>query len=116
MALGVAAVSAALLGDVAGARDFRPFTMTIEYWNAEAIGFSDGRRLPRTDTYRLEYWDRRNWTMRQDGPEPGQVTYTDPGERIVFDLRTGLPVVYEAGLTTGPAKVRETYLLERFFD
>jgi hypothetical protein len=53
-------------------------------------------------------WDR------SPGPELGQVTLTDPGERIVFDMRTGLPVVYEAGLTTGAVRYRETYRLERF--
>ena len=175
LALALAAVPAIMLGDVAGAREFRPFTMTIESWNAEAIGLSDGTRLPRTEVYWLEYWDRRNWTMtriddparpdrfiegrrcragkyhyydqgnwqwgsddpgfcngvsrwihwgmawsyqwaREDGPQPGQVTYTDPGERVMFDLRTGLPLVYEAGPTTGAVKARETYRLERFLD
>jgi len=175
LALGLAVMVVASVGDVAGARDFRAFVMTIEYWNAEAIGLSDGTRLPRTDVYTLEYWNRRNWTMtriddpdrrdrfvegrrcragqyyyydqggwqwssddpgfcngvgrwihwgiawsyqwvREAGPEPGQVTYTDPGERVVFDLRTGLPLVYEAGLTTGAVKERESYRLERFLD
>lgn len=170
-------VALVFIPDLSGQRgDFRPFLMTIEFWNAEAIGLSDGTRLPRTEIYRLEYWDRRNWSMtriddpeyvdrfvegrrcragryhqydarvgwvwmsddpgfcngvgrwihwgiawtypwaREDGPQPGQVTYTDPGERVVFDLRTGLPVVYEAGLTTGAAKVRETFRLEGFLD
>lgn len=169
--LGLIAICLVTIPDLAGNRgDFRPFFMTIEVWNAEAVRLADGTRLPRTDLFRLEYWDRRNWTLtqleaerivdgsscrsgdtyrydlregwtyrtsdptfcngvgrwihwgiawsypwaREDGPEPGQVTYSDPGERIVFDIRTGLPVVYEAGLTTGSAKSRETYRLERY--
>lgn len=167
-------MAVALVGDVAGARDFRPFLMTIEQWDAEAGSTSDGRKLPRTEVYRLEYWDRRNWTLtrvddpedvdrfvegrrcragqyswydpqlgwrwgssdpadcngvgrwihwgiawhyrwaRIDGPLPGQVTYEDPGERVVFDVRTGLPLLYEAGLTRGPARARDIYRLERY--
>lgn len=159
--------------DLSGQRgDFRPFEMTIEIWNSEAVGLADGRYLPRTDLYRLVYWDRRSWKLemyesgrivdgsecragdtyrydlregwtyrtsdptfcngvgrwihwgiawtypwqRTPGPEPGQVTLTDPGERIVFDLRTGLPVVYEAGPVSGSVGYRETYRLERFLD
>jgi hypothetical protein len=172
--LGVAALAVALVGDVAGARDFRPFLMTIEQWDAEAESTSDGRKLPRTEVYRLEYWDRRNWTLtriddpkhvdrfaegrrcragrhhaydtqvgwrpisddpafcngvprwihwgmawhygwaRTDGPLPGQVTYTDPGERVVFDVRTGLPLLYEAGRAHGPVLTRDVYRLERY--
>lgn len=52
------------------------------------------------------------WWVRREGPLPGQVTYTDPGERVVFDLRTGLPASYEAGLVDGGvASYRETYRL-----
>lgn len=42
----------------------------------------------------------------------GFVTYTDPGERVVFELRTGLPIVYEAGLSSGVVKHRRTYRLQ----
>lgn len=45
----------------------------------------------------------------------GVVTYTDPGERVVFDLATGLPLLYEAGsLSGGAAKQRTVYRLERW--
>lgn len=43
----------------------------------------------------------------------GRVTYTDPGERVVFDLATGLPLLYEAGLTTGSVGHREVFRVER---
>ena len=43
----------------------------------------------------------------------GLVTYTDPGERVVFDLATGLPRLYEAGLTTGAVGHREVFRVER---
>jgi hypothetical protein len=43
----------------------------------------------------------------------GLVTYTDPGERVVFDLATGLPLLYEAGLTTGSVGHREVFHVER---
>ena len=36
----------------------------------------------------------------------GRVTYTSPGERVVFDLVTGLPMLYEAG-PSGSATVGE---------
>lgn len=42
----------------------------------------------------------------------GQVTYTDPGERVVFDLATGLPLLYEAGLSTGSVGHREVFRVE----
>lgn len=42
----------------------------------------------------------------------GFVTYTDPGERVVFELRTGLPIVYEAGQSSGVVKHRRTYRVE----
>ena len=41
------------------------------------------------------------------------VTYTDPGERVVFDLASGLPLLYEAGLTTGSVGHREVFRVER---
>jgi hypothetical protein len=43
----------------------------------------------------------------------GRVTYTDPGERVVFDLATGLPLLYEAGSTTGSVGHREVFRVER---
>ena len=43
----------------------------------------------------------------------GRVTYTDPGERVVFDIATGLPLLYEAGLTTGSVGHREVFRVER---
>jgi hypothetical protein len=43
----------------------------------------------------------------------GRITYTDPGERVVFDLTTGLPLLYEAGLTTGSVGHRELFRVER---
>jgi len=42
----------------------------------------------------------------------GTITYTDPGERVVFDANSGLPLVYEAGLTTGAVRYRVTYHVE----
>lgn len=44
----------------------------------------------------------------------GLVTYTDPGERVVFDLGTGLPVLYEAGKIGGAVGQRTVYRLERW--
>jgi hypothetical protein len=43
----------------------------------------------------------------------GRITYTDPGERVVFDQATGLPLLYEAGLTTGSVQHREAFRVER---
>jgi hypothetical protein len=45
--------------------------------------------------------------------ENGRVIYTDPGERVVFDVATGLPLLYEAGLTTGSVRHREVFRVER---
>jgi len=42
----------------------------------------------------------------------GTITYTDPGERVVFDANSGLPLVYEAGLTTRAVRYRVTYHVE----
>src|SRR6266545_8290730 len=39
------------------------------------------------------------------------VIYTDPGERVVFDLATGLPLLYEAGPVGGPVGSRDVYRL-----
>jgi hypothetical protein len=41
------------------------------------------------------------------------VTYTLTGERVVFDLTTGLPLLYEAGPTTGPVGHRDVFRVER---
>jgi hypothetical protein len=41
----------------------------------------------------------------------GLVTYTDPGERVEFDLATGLPLLYEAGLTTGSVGISRSSAL-----
>jgi hypothetical protein len=44
----------------------------------------------------------------------GVVTYTNSGERVSFDLSTGFPLMYEAGLgVDGTAKTRTTYVVER---
>lgn len=42
----------------------------------------------------------------------GHVTYTNSGERLVFDLASGLPVLYEAGPPTGPVGHRTTFRVE----
>lgn len=39
------------------------------------------------------------------------VTYTNTGERVAFDLKTGLPLVYETGPSGGPATQRTIYTL-----
>jgi hypothetical protein len=57
-------------------------------------------------------WSSFSWG-RRDGPLPGQVTYEDRGERIVFDLKTGLPVRYDAGLTRGAPALIIQYELVR---
>ena len=44
----------------------------------------------------------------------GMVIYTDPGERVVFDSATGLPELYEAGLTTGAARYRMVFRIDRW--
>lgn len=173
----LAAISIAAVADVRNLRDFPPFEMTIEFWLREAVSYPDGRTEPRTDTYRVIYWDRRNWTFtridfpkdperyiegrmcragkwhwydarsgwqlgdddpamcngvtrwlaygiawwhpwqRTPGPERHQVTLTDPGERVIYNLRTGLPLLYEAtSRRTGEVGSRETYRLDRFLD
>jgi hypothetical protein len=43
----------------------------------------------------------------------GRVAYTLTGERVVFDLATGLPLLYEAGLTTGSVGHWEVFRVER---
>jgi hypothetical protein len=55
------------------------------------------------------------WWSRHDGPLPAQVTYEASGERVIFDLQTGLPVRYEAGLTRGATPLATTdYTVERY--
>ena len=45
-----------------------------------------------------------------------RIEYTDPGERVVFDARTGLPLLYEAGPVGGSVVERDVYRLERWLD
>lgn len=154
-----------------GARDFQPFVMTIESWNGARQGTSVGTAVGGTETYRLEYQSRTDWTMtlvsddlqllapgqgsrcrngmyqtfdprgqltvgpkdaRCDGvgrwihfriaeslPWPresadGRVTYTSNGERITFDLSTGLPVLYESGPPGGSVGERMIFRLDRY--
>jgi hypothetical protein len=43
----------------------------------------------------------------------GIVTYTNTGERVSFDLNSGLPILYEGGLSArGTAKERSTFVVE----
>ena len=44
----------------------------------------------------------------------GLGTYTSPGERVVFNLQTGLPLVYEAGPVGGAIGHRTVYRWERW--
>ena len=44
----------------------------------------------------------------------GRVTYTETGERVTFDLETGLPVLFESGPVDGPVGHRTVYRLERW--
>lgn len=43
-----------------------------------------------------------------------RVTYTDAGERIEFDLATGLPVLYEASSRDGVVGHKVTFRIERY--
>lgn len=156
--------------------DFPPFVMTIEDWNSQRVGLSDGRRLAGTYVHRLEYRRRDDWSLtlvfdeipgysKADDPydnttcrngvyghvdrggvfhersrDPGfcngvgrwihygiawrypwrrevagdTIVYTDPGERVVFDARTGLPLLYEAGPVDGPVGERTKFRLDRW--
>jgi hypothetical protein len=153
--------------------DFPPFVMTIEDWSAQRIGYSDGRTVAGTYTYRLDYRRRDEWTLLVVGDSlgvatgegygcrggtygmvtsggsfrpmeersgncngvhrwihpgiaccyhwtkvvaDGLITYTDPGERIVFDERTGLPVLYEAGSTSGEVRNRTVFRIDSWSD
>jgi hypothetical protein len=42
----------------------------------------------------------------------GTAIYTETGERVIFDLETGLPLLYEAGPVDGPVGHRTVYRLE----
>ena len=44
----------------------------------------------------------------------GLVTYASPGERVVFDMETRLPLVYEAGPVDGAIGHRTTFHWERW--
>lgn len=46
----------------------------------------------------------------------GRITYTDPGERVVFDAATGVPLLYEAGPVAGAVGQRIVYRVERWLD
>jgi len=152
--------------------DFPPFAMTIEEWNRARVGYADGTTKAGTETYRLEYRARDDWTLTLIGDDvlpvelgqgwrcdhgtyatfdargkvtvrshdqascdgvarwihyglsrsqwwqrevfDGQVVYTSYGERVVFDAATGLPLLYEAGLSTGSAGERSVFRLERY--
>ena len=50
------------------------------------------------------------WKKEIDGEH---ITYTDPGERVVFDRVTGLPLLYEAGLTRGYVGQRTVFRVAR---
>lgn len=54
-------------------------------------------------------WSYR-WKREIDGR---RITYTDPGERVVFDRFTGLPLLYEAGLTRGQVGQRSVFRVDR---
>lgn len=41
------------------------------------------------------------------------ITYTDPGERVVFHRLSGLPLLYEAGPAGGPVGERIVFKVER---
>lgn len=55
---------------------------------------------------------QQHWWVRTVSGD--QVTYTDAGERIVFDLATGLPVLYEASSRDGVVGHRATFRVERY--
>ena len=44
----------------------------------------------------------------------GLVTYTSPGERVVFDMQTRLPLIYEAGPVGGAVGHRTLYRMDRW--
>ena len=46
--------------------------------------------------------------------QDGRVIYTDPGERVVFDRATGLPLEYKAGIGRVPVGERIVYRVERW--
>ena len=153
-------------------RDFPPFLMTIEEWDAVRIGYSDGRTIGGTAVYRLEYHRRDHWnlslvsddlgsmapgqgnacrdgaygqldpagTFRVTSTDPafcngvgrwvhygiawrypwkresanGRIAYTDPGERVDFDIESGLPLLYETGPVEGAVAHRTVYRVDRW--
>jgi hypothetical protein len=48
------------------------------------------------------------WARTIDGDH---ITYTNTGERVIFDRNTGLPLLYEAGPMGAPAVERTVYAL-----
>ena len=152
--------------------DYKPFVMTIEAWNIARIGYSDGRTVAGTETYRVEYrryddwkmtligddlsvsavgqgwrcdsglfstfdsqgkmtarsndpsncngigrwihWGIASWCPWQREVVDGQAICSDGSERIVVDLRTGLPVLYEAGRSRGSVGERMVFRVERY--
>lgn len=46
----------------------------------------------------------------------GVITYSDPGERVVFDAASGLPRLYEAGPVDGTVGYRIVYRFERWLN
>lgn len=60
----------------------------------------------------IHYGMAWNWVWEKQVGD-GIITYTDPGERVVFDATSGLPVLYEAGRVNGPVGERIVYRVER---
>jgi hypothetical protein len=61
------------------------------------IGFGVAERVP---------WERQ--------VANGRVVDTNGGEQVTFDLATGLPVLYEAGMSSGQVGRRTVYRVERY--
>jgi hypothetical protein len=58
-------------------------------------------------------WNYHPW-QKETGD--GVITYSDPGERVVFDATTGLPRLYEAGRADGTVRYRIVYRLDRWMN
>lgn len=54
------------------------------------------------------------WCPWQRTVEDGRAICTDGSERIIVDLATGLPLLYEAGLSRGAVAERTVFRLERY--
>ena len=54
------------------------------------------------------------WCPWQRTVENGRAICTDGAERVVVDLATGLPVLYEAGLSRGSVGERTTFRVEHY--